>query len=735
MKSKILILGLMLVALGLSTRAQQAPNNSSTNTSLTGTTPTETAASASIAGTISNARTGEPLRKASVSLRQSNGGRGNNNGGGRGGNNNNIGQALQNAPALTNGTLANAGVQGGNAGGQNGGGQNGRGGQQNNQAQALANLISRGPTQVTTGDDGTYSFPNVAPGQYQVVVDRDGFINQEYGQRSWVSGTGATLTVAAGQKLAGINVSMIPAGTIAGRLRDENGEPVAGIQVQALSYQYQNGSKTLVSARQVVTDDLGNYRLYWLTPGDYYVSAIPNNLGGRRGQPGPPIAQLAQAAGITNIAGLVGAATAVPAVDEAYAPTYFPGQIDPENASVVTLPAAQDMTGIDFQLRPIQMLTVSGKVTAVDVSTIPLTAAQQAAQQRQQGQQAQPNNNNGNNNGGRGNRGNNNNGNNNNNNGGRGNFNNNNNNANVNVILSRIGPSSNNGGNRGGRGGGGGGGGRGGPPGGFGGNNQSRAIVSADGTFQVSNVIPGTYNLIAVQQAAGQTFSARTKVEVGFANVTNINLIVVAGIDIKGQIVAEDKTPTNFKLSNVRVQLQPTEDLPVGNSQAQVAEDGTFTLTSVPAMSYKITVSGVTGGYVVGGRYQNNDVMSEPLQVEQGQAAAALTIQVGFQPGTVTGDVRDGKDMPFQAATCVLVPTARNRIDLYKTASSDQNGKFTFSNVAPGDYKLFAWESVPSGAYEDATYMRPFEDKGKPVIIGKGATIPTQISVIPATPQ
>jgi hypothetical protein len=260
--------------------------------------------------------------------------------------------------------------------------------------------------------------------------------------------------------------------------------------------------------------------------------------------------------------------------------------------------------------------------------------------------------------------------------------------------------------------------------------------VGPDGTFQVANVIPGSYNLTAIQQASGKSFTARTKVEVGFSNISNINLTVIPGVDIKGQIVAEDgKTPTNFRLNNVQVRLTPTDEVPIGNAQAQVQADGSFTLTGVPAMSYKLNVGGVTGGYAISGRYGNVEVLNNGMQVEPGQTGSTLSIQIGFQPGTVTGDVTDGKAQPFQAATCVLVPNARNRTDLYKTAASDQNGKFNLTNVAPGDYKLFAWESIPSGAYFDAAYLRPFEDKGKPITIGKGASQPAQLNVISASPQ
>jgi len=303
------------------------------------------------------------------------------------------------------------------------------------------------------------------------------------------------------------------------------------------------------------------------------------------------------------------------------------------------------------------------------------------------------------------------------------------------VILTRIGPAANVGEGRGGGGrGGGGGGGRGGF-GGFGGPDQ-RGIVGQDGTFQVSNVIPGSYNVTAIQQGAGQIFSARTRVEVSSASVSNINLAVAAGINITGQIAPEDgKLPANFKLSNIQIRLAPVDDVPIPNSQVQVQADGTFTLNNVQASSYRLNFGGITGGYVIGARYANVDVLNDPMQVDPGQAGATMIVQVGFQPGTVTGAVSDDKSQPYQAATCVLIPNARNRLDLYKTASSDQNGKFTFSNVAPGDYKLFAWESVPSGAYQDAGYLRPFEDKGRAVTIGKSASIPVQVNIIPASVQ
>jgi hypothetical protein len=43
-------------------------------------------------------------------------------------------------------------------------------------------------------------------------------------------------------------------------------------------------------------------------------------------------------------------------------------------------------------------------------------------------------------------------------------------------------------------------------------------------------------------------------------------------------------------------------------------------------------------------------------------------------------------------------------------------GQFTLTAVAPGSYKIFAWENIPSGAEK-------YESRGKLVTAGAGATI------------
>jgi hypothetical protein len=249
-------------------------------------------------------------------------------------------------------------------------------------------------------------------------------------------------------------------------------------------------------------------------------------------------------------------------------------------------------------------------------------------------------------------------------------------------------------------------------------------------------VVPGSYNLTAFQPTQNQLLSARMRVEVGYGNIDNINLTLSPGVDIAGKVTIDDsKTPQQFQMNRLRVQLAPTEDLPVAGAQAQVSDDGSFVLKDVAAMSYRLTVNGISNaGYVINGRYGNTDAFGELIQVETDRNVP-LSVQLGFSAGSVNGIADDSRGQPFQAATCVLIPASRGRIDLYKTATSDQNGKFTFANVPPGEYKLIAWEDVPSGAYLDQSFLKPFEGQAHSISVAKGASASAQIRVIAAATQ
>jgi hypothetical protein len=253
--------------------------------------------------------------------------------------------------------------------------------------------------------------------------------------------------------------------------------------------------------------------------------------------------------------------------------------------------------------------------------------------------------------------------------------------------------------------------------------------VSPDGSFQIENVIPGTYNLTAIQQSQDRMLSGRTRVEVSSSDLEYVAIDLRPGLSISGQFELEGPAPAQFRMNGLRVQLTPTENLPFSNADSPADEEGKFTLANVGALTYRVNVNGLNNGsYLVSGRYGNSDALNGSLQIHD--EGSRLILRVGFTPGQVTGTVTDKASQPFAAATTVLVPAARSRMDLYRTATSDQQGRFTFANVPPGDYKVLAWEDVPRGAYTDPSYLKNYEDRGRSITVDKGESESVQVPVI-----
>ena len=122
----------------------------------------------------------------------------------------------------------------------------------------------------STGADGKFEFRNIPPGAYRLSVSRNGYLGSVYGQRGR-AGAGTALVVEAGQTRKNIRLAMVASGVISGRVYDSNGEPEANVAVLALKYSYLDGRRTLTPVKTDQTDDRGEYRMFWLPPGHYYI--------------------------------------------------------------------------------------------------------------------------------------------------------------------------------------------------------------------------------------------------------------------------------------------------------------------------------------------------------------------------------------------------------------------------------------------------------------------------------
>ena len=112
-----------------------------------------------------------------------------------------------------------------------------------------------------------------------------------------------------------------------------------------------------------------------------------------------------------------------------------------------------------------------------------------------------------------------------------------------------------------------------------------------------------------------------------------------------------------------------------------------------------------------------------------------LEIVLSTNAGQVDGTIVDAAGKPVSGVQAVLIPDRlRNRTELFKTATSGANGRFTMRGISPGDYKLFAWEDIEPFSYFDSDVLRLFEALGKTVRIQENSRETAEVKIIPATP-
>jgi hypothetical protein len=145
-------------------------------------------------------------------------------------------------------------------------------------------------------------------------------------------------------------------------------------------YQYVRGERQLSPAGADQTDDRGQYRIYGLPPGDYYVSATATGLAELLGR---GLQQLAAGLGAQGPGrggrGGPGDPAAPPDAQNqtptGYAPTYFPGVVSASEAGKVELSPGREVAGVDFQIQLVPLARVTGIVAgaqeAVNVMMIP----------------------------------------------------------------------------------------------------------------------------------------------------------------------------------------------------------------------------------------------------------------------------------------------------------------------------------------------------------------------------
>jgi uncharacterized protein (DUF2141 family) len=552
----------------------------------------------------------------------------------------------------------------------------------------LSGEAVRGSRTVYSDDDGRFVFLGLPEGAYTLRGSKTGYVSITYGQKTPGTGRpGTPIQLPAGQDLKDVAFSLPPGGVITGVVFDEKNRPSVGTPVRIMRWSISSGERTLASAGSSTTDDRGIYRVYGLPPGEYLVSAMPRNNSASQNME-LAMAMAEERFAEVQIRGLVGVESVVApdmriveAEAEAtggYAPVYYPGTLDLNSATTVQLGVSQERPGVDFALQQIALARLEGAVI------VPPDANLSSIQVRL---------------------------------------------YNVSERVPGV--------------------------------NNFSARVGRDGQFSFQGVPPGQYRAVATANVRGgparsnqvttnqdgrtivvSTTSgsdrmwAAADVPVAGSNVGGITLIMQPGMKVSGRVVYDGagSPPQNGR---IRVTLAPFGQAAsasgASSRTATVDQNGQFTVTGVMPAEYRVRATGAGGwsaqSAVVGGV----DALDFSLVVPPGQDVANVLVSLNDQPTQLSGTLLDAMGSPTAEYTVLVYPSDNRywvpQARRIQATRPNTAGRFQFSGLPPGDYRLAALTDVEPGAWYDPSLLQQLGAASVPFSLQRGQSATQDLKV------
>jgi hypothetical protein len=469
---------------------------------------------------------------------------------------------------------------------------------------------------------GRFTFENVPLGRYTLQANREGYFTSPAGHP--LPFPVATLTIDSLQTQR-IVIELVPGATIAGRITGPDGNPLAGVKLSATTLQYDAGRRTFaLGSLPKATDDRGDYRIYWLPPGEYYIRAEYENTS----------SSLARR-------------------------SYYPGTLDSTSAIPLTIRGGETLEGMNFALPRANTIRISGHVNVNNapypsggiVRTFYLLPRDGRPIELYPAEFA-------------------------------------------NTVRPQLG------------------------------------AVSLDFAIEARGVAPGSYDLAPFYIDGTTFYTGRTRIDIGDTDLEKVTAHVTPNIEVTGRVSVKDNLAYD-KWRPIQIQLR-SRDVPVPltvrSGTAVFQPDGTFSIRDVVEGRYQLYLGATPGTipgdlYISGIRQGGADLQDEgTLEVRPGMQPVEITLSTGA--GKIEGSVESALGGVPARADVVLVPPLHRRKNVmyYDRATIDANGRFSFSGIAPGEYKVFAFEQLSDGAELNPEFIARYETLGLGVTVTASTT-------------
>lgn len=253
----------------------------------------------------------------------------------------------------------------------------------------------------------------------------------------------------------------------------------------------------------------------------------------------------------------------------------------------------------------------------------------------------------------------------------------------------------------------------------------------ATGMFDIANVPPGDFHVVVQQRAT--PLAASVPIRVTNADINGL-AIMLTGVTVPGKLIVEGQAISTVpNLEQLRLDVRnlvltgPARPVPT-----TIDANGNFDVAGMREEEYRAQMSMIVPGFYVRSiKYGGDDILGRTFRFSSRRPEQfEVVLKAGTQ--TIAGTVTDAQSQPVPGVAVVFIPAQRGRADLFRSTYTDQTGKFTMTNLAPGDYEVLSWEAMDTNAYRDPDFLKQYERLGKAISVTEFSNSSVEVKLIPA---
>jgi len=255
------------------------------------------------------------------------------------------------------------------------------------------------------------------------------------------------------------------------------------------------------------------------------------------------------------------------------------------------------------------------------------------------------------------------------------------------------------------------------------------ARISPDGRFDIAGVTPGSWTVSTDYFEGGVHLTARLPVEVGGSDLDDVAVHLDSAVTVTGKVRIESKSsgaPANRQFA---LSLRSTEPM-VGAGQIKWnADNASFAIPDLAPGNYRLDAFPPGPFYVKSATLNGLDILRQELSIAQ--SAGPIEVVLSDDGGAIDAQVTGADDQPLpSSAVMFLQDGLPPRIPI-----TGPDGHVKLQGLAPGDYRIYAWDDVTQVEYADADWMQRYGGGGVSVSLQAGQTAQVTVKQQPIPTQ